>query len=199
MIEFEKYRRKSLEAFKDVGEKKSPFRKGSSHSQNKLHAEGAITRRRDQVIETNIINILDSRVRLKIIAEGNFNIGVQQHKLNTSLENLKKVSFTSNSKLVPPASMTLIHPVLRKLFTEEIPNVPLAGRLSQFVKLWKKNYTRPRNFVNSERVSDTIHKSPSSEEASKHNKNVRTTISASGPGEGRRELFRKQKQLRRSF
>ena len=59
---------------------------------------------------------------------------VQNHKVNTSSENLKEVPFTNNSKLVPLASMTLIHPVVRKLFTEEIPNVPLAGSLSKFVK-----------------------------------------------------------------
>ena len=41
---------------------------------------------------------------------------------------------------------------------------------------------RPRNCVNSEGVSDTIRKSPGSGEASKHNKNVRTTISAGGLG-----------------
>ena len=34
--------------------------------------------------------------------------------------------------------MALIHPLVRKLFNEEIPNVPLAGRLSQFVKQWEK-------------------------------------------------------------
>ena len=32
-----KSRKKSLKAFKDVGEKKSPFRKGTSHNQNKSH------------------------------------------------------------------------------------------------------------------------------------------------------------------
>ena len=37
MTEIEKSRKKTLEAFKDVGEKKSIFRKGPSHSQNKLH------------------------------------------------------------------------------------------------------------------------------------------------------------------
>ena len=41
---------------------------------------------------------------------------------------------------------------------------------------------RPRNSVSSEGVSDTIHKSPSSGEASKHNENVRSTIPASAPG-----------------
>ena len=118
----------------------------------------AITTRGSQVIETNII--------------------VQQHKVNTSLENLKEDLFTNISKLVPLASMTIIHPIIRKLFTEEIPNVPLPGRLSQFVKQRKK-YTRQRNFVNNEGVSDIIHKSPNTGEASKQNKNVRTTNFAS--------------------
>ena len=40
MIEIEKSRKKSLEAFKDVGEKKSPFQKTPSHSQNKPHGGG---------------------------------------------------------------------------------------------------------------------------------------------------------------
>ena len=100
-------------------------------------AEGAITKQGNQVTETNI-NMVNSKVRFNIIAEGNFNMEVQQHRVNTSLENLKEVPFTSNSKLVPLASMALIRPVVRKFFTEEIPNVPLAGRLSQFVKQWEK-------------------------------------------------------------
>ena len=37
MIENEKSRKKSLDAFKDVGEKKSPFPRGPSHNQNKAH------------------------------------------------------------------------------------------------------------------------------------------------------------------
>ena len=49
-------------------------------------------------------------------------------------------------------------------------------------KIVEKNYRRPKNVVNSEGVSDTIHKSPSSGEASKHSKNVRTTIYAGRPG-----------------
>ena len=48
-------------------------------------AEGAITTWGNQVIETNIIDMVDSRVRFKIIAEENFNMGVRQHKVNTSL------------------------------------------------------------------------------------------------------------------
>ena len=40
MIGIEKSMKKSLEAFKDVGEKKSPFRKGPSYTQNKPHGAG---------------------------------------------------------------------------------------------------------------------------------------------------------------
>ena len=40
MIEIEKSRKKSLEAFKDVDEKKTSFRKGPSHSQNEPHGGG---------------------------------------------------------------------------------------------------------------------------------------------------------------
>ena len=42
--------------------------------------------------------------------------------------------------------MTLLHPVVRNLFIKELPNVPLTGRLSQFVKQWKK-ITRNLEFL----------------------------------------------------
>ena len=78
--------------------------------------------------------MVNPKVRFSIITEGKFNIEFQQHKVSTSLEYLLEVPFTNNSKLLPLASMILIHPVVRKLFTEEIPNASLVGRLSQFVK-----------------------------------------------------------------
>ena len=40
MIEIEKSRKKSLEAFTNVGKKKPPFGRGLSYSQNKLHDRG---------------------------------------------------------------------------------------------------------------------------------------------------------------
>ena len=40
MTEIEKSRKKSLEVYKDVGEKKSPFRKDTLHSKNKPHGGG---------------------------------------------------------------------------------------------------------------------------------------------------------------
>ena len=137
IMEIEKSRKKSLEPFKDVGEKKSPFRKGPSHSKSKLHGGGRCYYAGKPGIQTNIINMIDSRVRFKIIAKGNFNMEVQQHKVKSSRKS-KGGSFHNNSKLVTLASVTLIHPVVRKSFIEEIPNLPLVGRPSQFVKQWKK-------------------------------------------------------------
>ena len=95
--------------------------------------------------------MVNSEVHFNITAEGNFSMEVQQHKVNTTLENLTEVSFTNNSKLVPLASITLIHQVVKKLITAETENVPLAGRLSQFAEQWEK-ITLARNFVNSEGV-----------------------------------------------
>ena len=42
-------------------------------------AEGAITKHGNQVTGTNI-NMVNSKVRFNIIAEGNFNMEVQQHR-----------------------------------------------------------------------------------------------------------------------
>lgn len=56
--------------------------------------EGALTARGSNVSETNIRNMVDSRVCFKT---GNFNMEVQQHKLNTSLEN-KAGSFYQQRK-----------------------------------------------------------------------------------------------------
>ena len=115
--------------------------------------------------------MVNSRVRFKIISKGNFNMEVHQHKENTS--------FTNNSKLVPldfDASSSK-----RVIYWRDIKRT--TGRITISVcKTVKENYTRPRYFVNSERVSDTIHRSPISGEVSKHNKDIRATICASGPG-----------------
>ena len=48
-------------------------------------AEGAFTTRGNQVTEANI-NMVNFKVHFNIIAEGNFNMKTQQHKVNTSLE-----------------------------------------------------------------------------------------------------------------
>ena len=76
--------------------------------------EGAITTRGSQIIKTNKINMVYSRDRFKIMAEGNFSMEVQQRKEKfSSTEPLKEVPFTNNSKVVPLASMTMIHTVIK--------------------------------------------------------------------------------------
>ena len=96
-----------------------PFEKALCTVKINRMAQGSITTRGNQVIETNIINMVDSRVRFKIIAERNFITKVEQLKVNISVENLKEVRLTNNSKLMPIASMTLIHLVVTKSFSEK--------------------------------------------------------------------------------
>ena len=83
MIEIEKSRKKSLEAFKDVGEKNLPSEKAHCTIKINRTAEGAITMRGNQVMETNTTTV-NSKVRFNVITERNFNIEVQQHRLNTT-------------------------------------------------------------------------------------------------------------------
>ena len=105
-------------------------------------AQDSITTRENQVIETNIIKMVNSRVRFKIIAERNFITKVEQHKVNISVENLKEVRLTNNSKLMPIASMTLIHLVVQNNFPKNTKFI--TGRKAISVsKTVEKNYTRP--------------------------------------------------------
>ena len=133
IIEIEKSRKKTLEAFKGIGDKKSLFRKGPSHSQNKPHGGGDYyyagkPGNRDQHKHGKFQNPFQHD------SEGNFQHGSSATQGKYLFKNLKEVPFTNNSKLLPMTSVTFIHPVVRKLFTEEIPNLPLARGLSQFVK-----------------------------------------------------------------
>ena len=109
MIKIEKSRKKPLET---LATKSLPFAKSKQNAWRRRYYYTGKPANRDQ----------DSRVRFEIIAEGNFNNKVK----NVSSEHLKAFPFTKNSKLVPLASMTMIQPVLRKLFIEEIPNVLLT-------------------------------------------------------------------------
>ena len=52
-----------------------------------------------------------------------------------------EVSVTSNSEqvtLIKIATLEHAHPIIRKLFTKSITNLPLAGRLLYFITAWKK-------------------------------------------------------------
>ena len=41
-------------------------------------------------------------------------------------------------ELIPEESLTNVHPLVKNLFTEKIPNLQLAGRLAHFSKNWEK-------------------------------------------------------------
>ena len=71
MIEIEKSRKKSFEAFKNVGKNVTMicYPCNMLLLQTKHMAEGPITKQGNQVIETNVINMVDFRDRFKIIAK----------------------------------------------------------------------------------------------------------------------------------
>ena len=56
--------------------------------------------------------------------------------VNTFFTIQKEVPATSSSELVPlikTATLEHAHPIIRKLFTKSIPNVPLARTLAYFI------------------------------------------------------------------
>ena len=157
MIEIEKSRKKSLEAFKDVGEKKSPFRKGPSHSQNKPYGRGRYyyagkTGNRDEISGRKFqygSSAIQGKYLFRKSRGGSF-----QQQLKTGTTDINDFDTSSSKKIIYRGNTKCT-----------------TGRKAISVcKTVEKNYRRPRNFVNSEEVSDTIHKSHSSGEASKHNK-----------------------------
>ena len=61
--------------------------------------------------------------------------------VNTSFITQKEVPVTRNSELVPLikiATLEHVHPVIRKLFTKSISNVPLAVSLAYLIAAWEK-------------------------------------------------------------
>ena len=61
--------------------------------------------------------------------------------VNTSFTIQKEFPVISNSELIPPikiVTLEYVHPIIKKLFTKSIPNVPLAGRLPYFITAWEK-------------------------------------------------------------
>ena len=68
-------------------------------------------------------------------------IQVPHQMVNTSFTSKKEVSVTSNPELVLLIKISTLEHVdllIRKLFTKNIPNVPLAGRLPYFIRAWEK-------------------------------------------------------------
>ena len=66
--------------------------------------------------------------------EAEENVKAPHGKMNTSLKSLSKVNLNNNPKLVPIALLKTLHLIVKILFTKEIPNVPLAVRIIQFLE-----------------------------------------------------------------
>ena len=68
-------------------------------------------------------------------------IQVQHQMVNTSFAIQKEIPDTSNSELVPLikiATLEHVHPIIRKFFTNSIPNVQLAGILPYIITAREK-------------------------------------------------------------
>ena len=181
MVEIKKSRKKLLEAFKDVGEKKSPFRKGPSHSQNKPHGGGRYCYaekqgNRDQHkygrFQSPFHNNCGRKFQYGSTAtQGKYLFrkskgGSFHQQLKTRTNDISDFDTSSSKKIV---------------YRRNAKCTSIGRKAILVCKTVEKNYRQPRIFFNSEGVSDIIHKSPGSGVASKHNKNIRITISASGP------------------
>ena len=96
--------------------------------------EGDTIARQNQVIEAKT-KMFDFKITQVQVPESPI-MQVQHEMVNTSFTIKKEVSVTSNSELVPlikTATLEHVHPIIRKLFTKSILNVPLVGRLAYFI------------------------------------------------------------------
>ena len=101
--------------------------------------EGNTITQQNQVIETKTKTFDFKTTRVQV--PESYIMQVQHQMVNTSFTMQKEVPVTSNSELVPLikiATLEHVHPIIKKLFTKNIPNVPLTGRLAYFVAAWKK-------------------------------------------------------------
>ena len=134
-LEIERPKKKSLEVFKVDNHKNTSFRKISISYQNR--PEGG---RRYYYTEKSS----NQDKNKNVLFQDNASASVRKFHHLGSASNGKyffynsKVPVTSNLELVPLikiATLEHVHPVIRKLFTKSIPNVPLAGRLAYFIEV----------------------------------------------------------------
>ena len=134
-LEIERPKKKSLEVFKVDNHKNTSFRKISISYQNR--PEGG---RRYYYTEKSS----NQDKNKNVLFQDNASASVRKFHHLGSASNGKyffynsKVPVTSNLELVPLikiATLEHVHPVIRKLFTKSIRNVPLARRLAYFIEV----------------------------------------------------------------
>ena len=105
--------------------------------------------------------------------------------VNTSFTIQKEVPVISNSELIPPIKIVTldhVHPIIKKLFTKSIPNVPLAGRLPYFITACEKIAQDQEILYIVKGYGIPLVSLSISGENTKLNKNVKRTIFISGTG-----------------
>ena len=144
--------------------------------------EDTITQQ-NQVIETKT-KMSDLKITRVQVPE-NSPMQVQHQMVNTYFTIQKEVLVTSNSeqvRLIRIAYFDHARSFIRKLFTKNISNVPLAGRLAYFIAACEKNTQDQENIIYCKIVRNPVCKSPISGENTKLDKNVNRTIFISGTG-----------------
>ena len=134
-LEIERPKKKSLEVFKVDNHKNTSFRKGPISYQNR--PQGG---HRYYYTEKSSNQDKNKNVRF----QNNASTSARKFHHVGLASNGKyffynwKVPVTSNLELVPLikiATLEHVHPVIRKLFTKSIRNVPLARRLAYFIEV----------------------------------------------------------------
>ena len=118
---------KVLEVFKGNNEKNTLFRKGLLPYQNRRQVGGRYyyTAKSSNQDKRKVFDFKTTGVQVP----GSSIVHVQHQMVNTSFTVQKEVSVTSNSELVPLIKIATLeqgHPIIRKLFTKSIQNIPLA-------------------------------------------------------------------------
>ena len=108
--------------------------------------EDTITQQ-NQVIETKT-KMSDLKI-IRVQVPENSPMQVQHQMVNTYFTIQKEVLVTSNSeqvRLIRIAYFDHARSFIRKLFTKNISNVPLAGRLAYFIAACEKKYSGSRKY-----------------------------------------------------
>ena len=126
--------------------KNSPFEEGPHPHRLDNVVEGVIISSR--TIETN--REIETTTHSKLVVEESLHF----HPVNT----IQRPLVNKFPDLIPEGYLKSVHPCVKYLFTEKIPNMPLAGRLTHFSKVWElltqdqnilamvKGYFKGRNF-----------------------------------------------------
>ena len=109
--------------------KKSPFGQALHRTATNRMVEGDFTTVKNRTIETDIT---------RNMVENKTTNGAVMSQVSKVLDQKLAPLSRKFPELIPKESLTNVHPLVKKLFTEKIPNLQLVGRLAHFSQNWKK-------------------------------------------------------------